>query len=216
MDAFEIIAARFFEVQGFWTRIGVKVEITKGEKVTLNNASMPRPEIDVVAWKASTNQLLIIECKSYLDSTGVRIEHLHGQEHVDNDKFKLFNRAGLRALVVTALIRQLRAEGLIIGPDPSAQFVLVAGKIYSDHEGESEKPLRGVRLAPDRSRRARARRPAFREARLRERRNHHRDETARAKPRQVALGEAARVPANELQTKNQEPRTKNQELRTKN
>src|ERR1043165_1994579 len=51
MDAFEVIAARFFEVQGFWTRIGVKVEITKPEKVALNNKSMPRPEIDVVAWK---------------------------------------------------------------------------------------------------------------------------------------------------------------------
>ncbi len=55
---------------------------------------MPRPEIDVVAWKPSTNQLLIIECKSYLDSTGVRVEHLHGRK---NDKFKLFNRGALRA-----------------------------------------------------------------------------------------------------------------------
>jgi hypothetical protein len=96
MDAFEVIAARFFEVQGFWTRIGVKVEITKPEKVALNNKSMPRPEIDVVAWKPSTNQLLVIECKSYLDSTGVRTEHLHGQEDVENDKFKLFNRAARR------------------------------------------------------------------------------------------------------------------------
>ena len=134
MDAFEVIAARFFEVQGFWTRIGVKVEITKPEKVALNNKSMPRPEIDVVAWKPSTNELLIIECKSYLDSTGVRIEHLHGNDEVENDKFKLFNRAPLRALVVTALIRQLRAEGLIVGPDPTVQFVLIAGKLYSDHE----------------------------------------------------------------------------------
>jgi hypothetical protein len=134
MDAFETIAARFFEVQGYWTRVGVKVEITKPEKVAVNNKSMPRPEIDVVAWKPATNQLLIIECKSYLDSTGVRLEHLHGQEHIENDKFKLFNRAGLRALIVAALVRQLRGEGLIIGPDPAVQFVLIAGKIYSDHE----------------------------------------------------------------------------------
>ena len=136
MDAFETIAARFFEVQGFWTRIGVKVEITKQEKVALNNKSMPRPEIDVIAWKPSTNQLLIIECKSYLDSTGVRLEHLHGQDDVENDKFKLFNRAPLRALIVTALVRQLRDEGLIIGADPTVQFVLIAGKIYSDHEAK--------------------------------------------------------------------------------
>lgn len=136
MDAFETIAARFFEVQGFWTRVGVKVEITKPEKVAVNNKSMPRPEIDVIAWKPSTNQLLIIECKSYLDSTGVRVEHLHGQEDFENDKFKLFNRAALRGLIVTALVRQLRADGLIIGPDPAVQFVLIAGKIYSDHEAK--------------------------------------------------------------------------------
>lgn len=134
MDAFETIAARFFEVQGFWTRVGVKVEITKPEKVALNNKSMPRPEIDVVAWKPSTNELLIIECKSYLDSTGVRVEHLHGDPAFENDKFKLFNRAALRELIVKALIRQLRAEGLFVGPDPAVQFVLIAGKIYSKQE----------------------------------------------------------------------------------
>jgi hypothetical protein len=94
---------------------------------------MPRPEIDVVAWKPGKNQLLIIECKSYLDSTGVRLEHLHGQADAENDKFKLFNRGALRELVVAALIRQLRAEGLIVGSDPSVHFVLIAGKIYSDH-----------------------------------------------------------------------------------
>lgn len=134
VDAFETIVARFFEVQGFWTRVGVKVEITKPEKVALDNKSMPRPEIDVVAWKPGTNQLLIIECKSYLDSTGVRVEHLHGDPAYENDKFKLFNRAALRTLVVQALIRQLRAEGLLVSPDPTVQFVLIAGKIYSKHE----------------------------------------------------------------------------------
>ena len=134
MDAFEVIAARYFEVNGYWTRIGVKVELTKPEKVALNNQSMPRPEIDVIAWKPATNELLIIECKSYLDSFGVRAEALHGRNDVKDDKFKLFNRAPLREMVVRALIRQLRDEGLLGAEEPSVQFVLVAGKIYSDHE----------------------------------------------------------------------------------
>jgi hypothetical protein len=33
MDAFEHIAARLFEAQGYWTRIGYSVEITKEQKV---------------------------------------------------------------------------------------------------------------------------------------------------------------------------------------
>ena len=134
MDAFEIIAARFFEVKGYWTRIGVKVTLTKEEKVALDNPSMPRPEIDIVAWKPASNELLIVECKSYLDSTGVRVELLHGQDATANDKLKLFNRAPLREAITRALVQQLRKDGLLTGNEPRVQFVLVAGKIYSDHE----------------------------------------------------------------------------------
>lgn len=133
MDAFETIAARFFEVQGYWTRVGVKVDITKAEKAAVKNPSMPRPELDVICWKPAKNELLIVECKSYLDSTGVRAEHFHGEE-VKDDAYKLLNRTALRELVVRALIRQLRGEGLLIGDDPAVRFILVAGKIYSDHE----------------------------------------------------------------------------------
>jgi hypothetical protein len=126
--------ARFVEVQGYWTRTRVKVDVTKAEKVALNNASMPRPEIDVIGWKPSTGELVIAECKSYLDSSVVRVEALHGQESTENDRFKLFNRARLRDVIATALIRQLRAEGLLTDADPIVRFVLVAGKVYSDHE----------------------------------------------------------------------------------
>jgi hypothetical protein len=133
MNAFETIAARFFEVDGYWTRVGVKLDISKAEKAAIGNPSMPRPEIDVVCWKPAANELLIVECKSYLDSDGVRFEHFHGTE-VRDDVFKVLNRPRLRELVVTALVRQLRNEGLLAGDDPLVRFVVVAGKIYSDHE----------------------------------------------------------------------------------
>lgn len=100
---------------------------------------MPRPELDVVCWKPSKNELLIVECKSYLDSTGVRAEHFHGEE-VKDDAYKILNRTALRELVVRALIRQLRGEGLLIGDAPVVRFILVAGKIYSDHE----QPIRSI------------------------------------------------------------------------
>src|SRR3954452_24496400 len=81
MDAFEQIAARLFEVQGYWTRIGYAVELTKEQKVAVGQPSLPRPQLDVIAYKPTTNELLVIECKSYLDSPGVKHAGFHGNEN---------------------------------------------------------------------------------------------------------------------------------------
>lgn len=50
------------------------------------------------------------------------------------DVYKLFNRTRLRDMVISCLVAQLRGEGLITGPDPTVQLVLVAGKVYSKDE----------------------------------------------------------------------------------
>lgn len=134
MDAFETVAARLFEVQGYWTRIGLKVELTKEQKRKLQNPSMPRPELDIVAFKPAANELLIIECKSYLDSPGVRMEHFDVAPSDKGDKFKMLNRPALREMVTQSLIQQLRYEKLLLAEDPTVKFILVAGRIYSDHE----------------------------------------------------------------------------------
>src|SRR4051794_16916277 len=134
MDAFEQIAARLFEVQGYWTRIGYAVELTKAQKVAVGQPSLPRPQLDVIAYKPTTNELLVIECKSYLDSPGVRHAGFHGNENAKKDVYKLFNRARLRDVVLPCLVAQLRREGLINGPDPIVKLVLVAGKVYSKDE----------------------------------------------------------------------------------
>ncbi len=136
MDAFEQIVARLFEVQGYWTRIGYAVEITGDEKRALGKHSLPRPQLDVIAYKPSANELLIIECKSYLDSGGVRADSFHGLADAKGDLFKMFNRAALRATVTAALVRQLRSEGLIVGPDPTVTLILVAGNTYTKQEPE--------------------------------------------------------------------------------
>jgi hypothetical protein len=134
VDAFEAVVARLFEVQGFWTRIGLKVELTKEQKRELKNPSMPRPEIDIVAFKPSTNELLVVECKSYMDSFGVRMDHFECGPDADSDKFKMLNRPTLREVVTRSLVSQLRAEGLLLKADPTVRYFLVAGRIYSDHE----------------------------------------------------------------------------------
>jgi hypothetical protein len=66
MDAFENLIAMLLRRDGYWTTTSVKVELTKDEKKSINRPSNPRWEIDVVAYKGATNQILAVECKSYL------------------------------------------------------------------------------------------------------------------------------------------------------
>jgi hypothetical protein len=82
----------------------------------------------VIAYKPSTNELLVIECKSYLDSPGVMLAGFHGKEDATKDFYEFFNRARLRDVVIATLIAQLRREGLLLGDDPRVRLVLVAGR----------------------------------------------------------------------------------------
>ena len=134
MHAFEQIAAHFFEAQGYWTRVGLKIDLDKAQKRSVGNPSMPRPEIDLVAFKPGKNELLIVECKSYLDSHGVRVESFEGEESVHKDRFKLFNLEPYRQLVTDSLVKQLIDEGLLVSNSPTIRYVVVAGKIKTGHE----------------------------------------------------------------------------------
>ncbi|MHB8521004.1 MAG: hypothetical protein ACYDH9_09605 [Limisphaerales bacterium] len=134
MNAFEQIASTFFDAQGYWTRVGLKVDLTKEEKRALGNHSMPRPEIDVVAFKPKANELLIVECKSYLDSHGVCIENFKGDNTVFKNRLKLLTRDDLRRTVTQKLLGQLRADGLLLESDPKVRYGLVAGKIKNGHQ----------------------------------------------------------------------------------
>lgn len=134
MDAFEQIAARLFEVQGYWTRIGYAVELTKEQKRALGKPSLPRPQLDVIAFKPTLNELLIVECKSYLDSYGVNVDHFHGREDAEKDVYKMFNRKTYREMVISTLVAQLQHEGLLMQSSPTVRLILVAGNIYSDSE----------------------------------------------------------------------------------
>jgi hypothetical protein len=50
----------------------------------------------VIAYKPSTNEILVIACKSYLDSPGVMLAGFMGKKIATKDVYKLFNRARLR------------------------------------------------------------------------------------------------------------------------
>lgn len=129
MDAFEMIVAAILERQGFWVRTSVKVELSDKEKRRIGRATNPRWELDVVAYKPTENVLWIVECKSFLDSRGVRAAAF--REGSKTSRFKLFNEPETRKTVFGALTRQWTEEKLLL-PNPDIKLCLAAGKLAGD------------------------------------------------------------------------------------
>jgi hypothetical protein len=137
MDAFEELVASILQSQGFWVRTSVKVELTGDEKKAINRPSSPRWELDIVAYRPSDNIIWVVECKSYLDSYGVKAAAFSTPGHSGAKKYKLFTERTTRDVVFKALCRQLRVKGSIHGR-PRIHLCLAAGRIAP----QSEKPLR--------------------------------------------------------------------------
>ena len=136
MNAFEDIIRRFLESEGYWVRQSVKLDITKAQKVQIGTPSMPRPEIDLVAYKASTNELVLVEAKSYLDSYGVYYEAIADSTDAGAARYKLFTSDIFQKIVTEALVDQYLGCGLI-KKKVKVIYGLAAGKI---HKG-NEKPI---------------------------------------------------------------------------
>jgi hypothetical protein len=125
VDAFEQLAADLFWAEGYWVRNSVKVELTRADKHAIGKPSSPRWEIDLVAYKPFTNELLALECKSYLDSGGVHAAHfLEGSKYAH--RYKLFHDAKLRRVVLSRLKQQFVDAGLC-QDDAVVQLGLVHG-----------------------------------------------------------------------------------------
>lgn len=125
MDCFENLIALLLRLDGWWTTTSYKVAITKAEKRDIGTHSAPRWEIDVLAYKGSTNEVLAIECKSLIDSTGVFFRE---GKFEPADRYKLFNREKTRQVVLARLATQLAASGAC-APNPSVQLGLATGNI---------------------------------------------------------------------------------------
>lgn len=133
MDAFESLISMLLRHRGYWTIPSFKVNLTKDDKQQIGRASSPRWELDLVAYKGSTNEILAIECKSFLDSSGVIFRN--GTFEPEN-RYKLFTESNLREVVLKRLSNQLHDLGFC--PNlPKVTLCLVAGKLAkkSDREG---------------------------------------------------------------------------------
>ena len=133
MNAFEDIIRRYLEAEGYWVRQSVKLDITKAQKVQIGTPTMPRPEIDLVAYKPSKNELVLIEAKSYLDSYGVYYEAVTDPNDAGAARYKLFTNGIFQKIVTEALVDQYLGSGLIKN-NVKVNYGLAAGKIHTGNE----------------------------------------------------------------------------------
>src|SRR5262245_20612607 len=111
MDSFEAVIAAILQRRGYWTQTSVKVELTKEEKRAIERHSSPRWELDVVGYRGASNELLIMECKSLLDSPGVPVAAFDGSRPEKQKRYKLFFDDTLRGVVFNRLEQQFVAAG---------------------------------------------------------------------------------------------------------
>lgn len=135
MDAFEEIVGKVFQRDGYWVQQSVKVKLTEEDKKKINKVKAPRWEIDLVAYKGKTNELLIIECKSYLDSLGVTVSAFDGSNAKFAERYKLFHNKKLRQIVFKRLIKQFSEAGTC-PKNVKIKLCLVAGRIGSAQDRE--------------------------------------------------------------------------------
>ena len=137
MDHFESIIATLLEAEDYWVRRSFKVNVTKEEKRQIGKHSIPRPEIDLLALHFSTNEVLALEAKSFLDSPGVKLAQLKEEHEVPAGRYKLFTSERYRSVVVERLRQDLIACRMA-NSKTKITLGLAAGKVY---QGRSE-PIR--------------------------------------------------------------------------
>ena len=130
MDAFESVVSEILWRDGYWVQNSVKVELTKEEKVAIGRPSSPRWELDIVGYSGRRNELLVVECKSYLDSPGVAYKAFDGSDERAATRYKLFNEETLQRVVFNRLRIQMHEAGLV-SESPETRLALVCGKIVS-------------------------------------------------------------------------------------
>lgn len=131
MDSFEQVVATLLDRAGYWVRTSVKVALTPEEKREIGRPSAPRWELDIVAYSGRTNELLVVECKSYLDSAGVRATSFDWAKAEEETRYKLFTDTVLRRVVLARLEKQLVEQGFCPA-GTKATLCLAAGRIYGD------------------------------------------------------------------------------------
>jgi hypothetical protein len=105
------------------------LNLTKEEKRKIGKHSIPRPEIDLLAYKPAENTVYAIEAKSFLDSAGVRLSELSETHEIPEGRYKLFTCEKYRETVFYRLKQDLMKNGM---GDANTRIILglAAGNVY--------------------------------------------------------------------------------------
>jgi hypothetical protein len=129
MDHFETIVCDLLEMNGYWVQRSFKVELTKEEKRKIGRPTIPRPELDILAYKRKTEELLVLEAKSFLDSLGVSLDSLIESHEKPKGQYKLFTCQKYQDVVLERLRSELIFCGLI-SKRTKIRLGLAAGKVH--------------------------------------------------------------------------------------
>jgi hypothetical protein len=135
MDYFEGLIKTLLEHEGYWVRQSFKVNLTKQEERDIGKHSIPRPEIDILAFKPSANRVIAFEAKSFLDSLGVKLEELENSTDTPVGRYKLFTCENYRNIVFSRMKQDLIDLGMGT-TDTQITLGLAAGNVYKSKSDE--------------------------------------------------------------------------------
>lgn len=138
MDAFEQIVADLLRAEGWWVSTNVKVKLDEEERLALGMKNAPPFEFDIVAYRGKDNRFLLLECKSYMFSDGVKAGEVKGESGKYQKRYRLFNNPLLQQTVTTRLMAQCVADELC-RDNPTFQLGLVCGKLSSERSRKTLK-----------------------------------------------------------------------------
>ena len=135
MNSFESVISSILQSDGYWTQTNYKVDLSPEQKAEIGRPTTPRWDLDVIAYQPGSNTLLVVECKSFLDSGGVSFRGFD-PETGGTSRYKLFNDQVLRRVITEQFVCQLERKNLIF-KNPTLQLCLAAGNI----QDSSKEPI---------------------------------------------------------------------------
>ena len=154
MEALESLCEILLRQAGYWVIPGIYVALNQRDKDFLDETvalptlgkrvfkSFPRTQLDLVAYKPAKNELLIIECKSFLDSPGISARSFPFSRRVSLDRpvsredvarfkqYKLFQHPEYLKVVSDQLIKNLKTLGMLTQDNhPSTRLMLACGRL---------------------------------------------------------------------------------------